>query len=156
LILLNTPEFYRNKMKITLMKKQFYKARVVLSFLFLSFSAISFSQTASEIASTWYEWPHEAFSGNKVFKATPYVPVPGIDRQYDQYVKLQLSNNGAIIVGQYCGYCPNVVLIENTGTYSTVLNNTIVTNINVTFPNPNLNFVIDVISYQNGNLVLKY
>ncbi len=138
------------------MKKQFYKKRAGITIISLFFFLTTFSQTSSDLCTTWYEWPHEATDGNSVYKRTPYVPIPGIDRQYDPFVKLVIQNNGTIKVGQYCGYCPDANLIESTGNFTTSDQNDLVKSINISYPNQKTNVAIEVISYSVNKLVLKF
>lgn len=138
------------------MKKQINNKKTGLTIISLFFFLASFSQTTNELYNTWYEWPHETEGGNNVYKTSPYVPVPGIDHQYDVYKKLVIQNSGAIKVGQYCGYCPNVNLVESIGNFTISEQKNSVKNIIVTYPNMQANIIIDIYSYSVNKLVLKF
>ena len=137
------------------MKKQINKKRTGITIVSLFFFLVSFSQTQNEIYNTWYEWPHETDGGNAVYKTSPYVPVPGIDHQYDVYKKLVIQNSGAIKVGQYCGYCPNVNLVETIGNFTISEHKNIIKSITITYPNEQTKNTIQIISYSVNKLVLE-
>ena len=130
------------------------KCICILSLLFfcLAVSAQKSSNpNSSDINNTWYEWPHENFNGNTVYKTVKYEPIPGIDKQDEPFSKLIIKSDGTFTKTQYCGYCPAVKLEESNG--KSVINNN---NISVSYQGMKQVSTLTIVSIDKDKLVINF
>ena len=145
------------------MKKQFSVNKAVTTLFSLFLLTMVFAQSsqnklqsnAEELVNTWYEWPHEGNDGSSVFKPQKYIPVPGIDKQEEPFVKLVFNRDGTCIVTKYCGYCPKLVLNENYCTYAITPSENNTTTLTISFTTSEETMTLKLLSCSSEKLIMN-